>query len=195
MAFAPVKLKPESGANRINSADDACSFVPHIRFSYQNKPRWQVAKQALNNVCASDTGEILAWRAFRAAAAAEGWLVLSAADKDNSESCPLFLKSLRDRALPPNVNDVSVSLDHAQAVPPFPSLDRLGQFIMLQLFDQPLDGRYRISRSCGSKWSAMMKAASLSTARMMAWSRSFIPAPHIRMPCLPDRFQRATYRP
>jgi hypothetical protein len=75
MAFAPVKLKPESGANRISNADDAYSFVLHIRFSYQSKPHWRMAKQALNNVCASDTGEIRAWRAFRAAAAAEGWLV------------------------------------------------------------------------------------------------------------------------
>jgi hypothetical protein len=75
MAFAPVKLKPESGANRISSADDAYSFVLHIRFSYQNKPHWQMAKQALKNVCASDTGEIRAWRAFRVAAAAEGWLM------------------------------------------------------------------------------------------------------------------------
>jgi hypothetical protein len=75
MAFAPVKLKPESGANRIGGADEAYSFVLHSRPSYQNKPHWQMAKLALNNVCASDTGEIRAWRAFRAAAAAEGWLV------------------------------------------------------------------------------------------------------------------------
>jgi hypothetical protein len=74
MVFAPVKLKPESGARRISSADDAYSFVLHIRFSYQNKPHWRMARQALNNVCASDTGEIQAWRTFRAAAAAEGWL-------------------------------------------------------------------------------------------------------------------------
>ena len=75
MPFAPVKLKRESGANRISSADDAYSFVLHMRFSFQNKPHWQTAKQALNNVCASDKGEIRAWRTFRAAAAAEGWLV------------------------------------------------------------------------------------------------------------------------
>jgi hypothetical protein len=75
MGFASVKLKPESGANRIKSADDAYSFVVHMRLSYQNKPHWQMARQALNNVCASDQSEFQAWRTFRAAAAAEGWLV------------------------------------------------------------------------------------------------------------------------
>jgi hypothetical protein len=75
MAFTPVKLKPESGANRIRDADDAYSFVLHMRLSFQNKPHWQMAKQALNNVCASETSEIRAWRTFRAAAEAEDWLV------------------------------------------------------------------------------------------------------------------------
>jgi hypothetical protein len=75
MALTSVKLKPESGANRIMSADDAYSFVAHMRLSYQNKPHWQMARQALNNVCASDQSELQAWRSFRAAAAAEGWLV------------------------------------------------------------------------------------------------------------------------
>jgi len=75
MAFTSLKLKPESGASRIKSADDAHSFVAHMRLSYQNKPHWQVARQALNNVCASEQSEFQAWRTFRAAAAAEGWLV------------------------------------------------------------------------------------------------------------------------
>jgi len=70
-----MKLKPESGANRIKSADEAYSFMMHMRLSYQNKPHWQMARQALNNVSASDDSEIRAWRTFRAAAAAEGWLV------------------------------------------------------------------------------------------------------------------------
>jgi hypothetical protein len=47
----------------------------HMRLSDQNKPHWQMARQALNNVRASDQSEIHAWRTFRAAAAAEGWLV------------------------------------------------------------------------------------------------------------------------
>jgi hypothetical protein len=46
-----------------------------MRLSYQNKPHWQMARQALNNVCALNVSEIHAWRTFRAAAAAEGWLV------------------------------------------------------------------------------------------------------------------------
>jgi hypothetical protein len=74
MAFGSLKLKPESGANRIKSADDAYSFMMHMRLSYQNKPHWQQARQALNNAAASDTSELQAWSTFRAAAAAEGWL-------------------------------------------------------------------------------------------------------------------------
>ena len=75
MIFTSMKLKPESDANRIKSADDAYSFMVHMRLSDQNKPHWQMARQALNNVCASDASEFQAWRTFRAAAAAEGWLV------------------------------------------------------------------------------------------------------------------------
>jgi hypothetical protein len=54
MAFGPMKLKPESGANRIKSADDAYSFMVHMRLSYQNKPHWQVARQAINQACMSE---------------------------------------------------------------------------------------------------------------------------------------------
>jgi len=43
MGFSPMKFNPESGANRIKSADDAYSFMVHMRLSYQNKPHWQVA--------------------------------------------------------------------------------------------------------------------------------------------------------
>ena len=50
MSFAPMKLKPESGANRISSADDAYSFLAHLRLSYQSKPHWRVARKALDNV-------------------------------------------------------------------------------------------------------------------------------------------------
>jgi hypothetical protein len=75
MAFSSMKLKPESGANRINSADDAYSFMVHMRLSYQNKPHMQAARQAINHACVSDECEIQASRCFRIAAAAEGWLV------------------------------------------------------------------------------------------------------------------------
>ena len=74
MPFGSLKLKPESGANQIKSADDAYSFVAHMRLSYQNKPHWQVARQALNHAGASDANEIQAWRAFRVAVKIEGWL-------------------------------------------------------------------------------------------------------------------------
>ena len=75
MAFVPMRLKPESGANRIKSADDAYSFMMHMRLSDRNKPHWQMARQALNHAGASDDSEVRAWRSFRAAAAAEGWLL------------------------------------------------------------------------------------------------------------------------
>jgi hypothetical protein len=54
MSFAPMKLKPEPGANRIRSADDAYSFLAHLRVAYQTKAHWQEARQALDNVCVSD---------------------------------------------------------------------------------------------------------------------------------------------
>jgi hypothetical protein len=47
----------------------------HMRLCDQNKPHWQVARQALNHAGASDDSEIGAWRSFRAAAAVEGWLL------------------------------------------------------------------------------------------------------------------------
>ena len=75
MPFVPMRLKPESGANRIKSADDAYSFMMHMRLSDRNKPHWQMARQALNHAGASDDSEVRAWRSFRAAAAAEGWLL------------------------------------------------------------------------------------------------------------------------
>ena len=75
MAFASLKLKPASGANRIKSADEAYSFMMHMRLSDRNKPHWQMAKQALNLAGASDDSEVRAWRSFRAAAIAEDWLL------------------------------------------------------------------------------------------------------------------------
>jgi hypothetical protein len=75
MGFASLKMKPASGANQIKSADEAHSFVMHMRLSDQNKPHWQVARQALNHAGTSDDCEIRAWRTFRAAVAAEGWLL------------------------------------------------------------------------------------------------------------------------
>jgi hypothetical protein len=54
MGFSPMKLKPESGANRIKSADDAYSFMMHMQLSYQNKPHWQAARQAIDQACMSD---------------------------------------------------------------------------------------------------------------------------------------------
>jgi hypothetical protein len=74
MAFTPMKLKPESGAKQIRSADDAYAFMMYMRLSYRSKPHWQTAQQDLNHAGASEASEIQAWRTFRIAARAEGWL-------------------------------------------------------------------------------------------------------------------------
>ena len=80
MTFAPLKLKPESGANNINSAEDAYSFVAHLGWGVLIKPHWEPAQQALKHAGVSDSGELLAWQTFRAAAKAEGWLLEPAPD-------------------------------------------------------------------------------------------------------------------
>jgi hypothetical protein len=58
MGFNPLNLKPASGASRIKNPDDAYSFMMHLNLSYQNKPHWQIARQAINLASASDAGEI-----------------------------------------------------------------------------------------------------------------------------------------
>jgi hypothetical protein len=73
MPFISMKLKAESGANRIKSADEAYSFVMHMQLSAQNKPHWQAARQTLDHAGMSDASEVHAWRTFRAAAAVEEW--------------------------------------------------------------------------------------------------------------------------
>ncbi len=78
MIFNPLKLKPESGASRIQTADDAYSFVAHMSSAVLSKPHWRTARQALCHAGVSDAGELLAWRTFRAAAKAEGWLLETA---------------------------------------------------------------------------------------------------------------------
>jgi hypothetical protein len=74
MAFAPIKLRPESGANLIKDASDAHAFMMHMNLALRNKPHWQVARQSLGLFSASPEAEHNAWRAFRDAARAEGWL-------------------------------------------------------------------------------------------------------------------------
>ena len=74
MTFEPVKLRPESGANRIKDASDAHAFMMPMNLALQNKPHWQVARQALGQFTASQDAELKAWRAFRDAAKTEGWL-------------------------------------------------------------------------------------------------------------------------
>ena len=74
MAFTPMRLKAESGAKQIRSADDAYAFMMYMRLSYRNKPHWQIAKEALNHAGMSEAGEIQAWQTFRTAARMEGWL-------------------------------------------------------------------------------------------------------------------------
>jgi hypothetical protein len=74
MAFETIGLKPESGAKLIKDAADANAFMMHMNLALQNKPHWQFAKQALGQFTASENGELKAWRAFRDAVMAEGWL-------------------------------------------------------------------------------------------------------------------------
>ena len=71
---SPQKLRAESGAKQIRSADDGYAFMTYMRLSYRNKPHWQMAKQALNHAGMSEASEFQAWRTFRTAARAEGWL-------------------------------------------------------------------------------------------------------------------------
>jgi hypothetical protein len=78
MTFPPLKLKPESGAISIRTADDAYAFVAHLSLVFLTKPHWQPARQALKHAGVSEAGELLAWRTFRAATKAEGWLLESA---------------------------------------------------------------------------------------------------------------------
>jgi len=73
VAFEPVKLRPESGANLIKDASDAHAFMMHMNLALQNKPHWQVARRALGQLTASQDAELKAWRAFRDAAKTEGW--------------------------------------------------------------------------------------------------------------------------
>ena len=74
MVFQPIKLRSESGAHRIKDASDAHAFMMHMNLGLQNKPHWQIARQALGQYTASQDAEFQAWRAFRDAAKAEGWL-------------------------------------------------------------------------------------------------------------------------
>jgi hypothetical protein len=76
MAFEPIKLRPESGATLIKDASDAHAFMMHMNLALQNKPHWQVARQALGQFSASQDAEFKAWRAFRDAANAEGCLAV-----------------------------------------------------------------------------------------------------------------------
>ena len=75
MPFPSLKLKPEWALIALRVLTTLIRSWLHMRLSFQNKPHWQMARQALNNVCASSVSEIHAWRTFRAAVVAEGWLV------------------------------------------------------------------------------------------------------------------------
>lgn len=55
LAFAAMKLTPESGANRIKTAGDAIRSLAHLRLSI--KIGRQFDRQALNRAGASDASE------------------------------------------------------------------------------------------------------------------------------------------
>jgi len=52
MAFAPMKLKPESGAKQIRSADDAYAFMMYMRFLIETNRigRWR-SKLSITREC------------------------------------------------------------------------------------------------------------------------------------------------
>ena len=77
--MAPLSngFKMPSGRPRSKRSRDRCAW----RFSCQNKPHWQMARQALNNVCASNVSEIHAWRTFRA------WRQLKAVNSPGAADC------------------------------------------------------------------------------------------------------------
>ena len=72
--FYPDEIETRVGRDSDQKRRRAYSFMMYMRLCYRNKPHWQVARQAVNHASASDAGEIQAWRTFRAAAEAEGWL-------------------------------------------------------------------------------------------------------------------------
>jgi hypothetical protein len=76
VAFEPIKLRSESGANLIKDASDAHAFMMHMKLALRNRPHWEVARQALGLFSVSPEAELNAWRAFRDAAKAEGWLAV-----------------------------------------------------------------------------------------------------------------------
>jgi hypothetical protein len=51
-----------------------------MNFAVLRQPHWNVARQALSHAGASDASEILAWKRFREAAKAEGWLLESGSE-------------------------------------------------------------------------------------------------------------------
>jgi len=72
--FYPDEIETRVGRQSDQKRRRRLFFMMYMRLSYRNKPHWQVARQALNHASASDAGEMQAWRTFRAAAEAEGWL-------------------------------------------------------------------------------------------------------------------------
>jgi len=62
--FSPMKLKPESGPIGSRSADDAYSFMMHMRLSYQNKPHCRPHGTRSTKPACQTTAKS-AWRSFR----------------------------------------------------------------------------------------------------------------------------------
>lgn len=74
MAFEPFKLWGAFHGREIKSTDEASAFVERLNLATQNRPHWQMARQALHHAAVSEASEDLAWREFRSALIAEGWL-------------------------------------------------------------------------------------------------------------------------
>jgi hypothetical protein len=56
----------------IKDTSEAHAFIMHMNLPLQNKPHWQLARQALGQL--SEDSGLKALHPFRDAATAEGWL-------------------------------------------------------------------------------------------------------------------------
>jgi hypothetical protein len=74
MAFEPFKLLAAFHGHEIESFEEASAFVERLDLTTQNRPHWQMARQALHHAAFSEASADLAWLEFRSALIAEGWL-------------------------------------------------------------------------------------------------------------------------
>jgi hypothetical protein len=72
--FSTIRLGFSLHGRQISSVAEAIAFVEQLDLAKQNRPHWQMARQALHNATISPGAEDLAWRELRGALEVEGWL-------------------------------------------------------------------------------------------------------------------------